>query len=244
MLTISRDSDLFTAMIFIEVSPDKQREMFEVNVSATEKIERLPGFVAAAFHNSLDGTMLTEYVQWENEDFFRRAFDAPAFYEHLPEIDRLAEHVESGPYEVRRIDVARADRAGADTTEGRIDVSRGRDVATAVTRYRVEPGNLRALLGLLGEQPEHPLSGLPGFVGAALLEGRGGDRVVEYLRFANEEQLEAAKRSPQARAHEAKARKLARADARLYGVDHVSPSASRPPPSAPPSGGPTRAPST
>lgn len=237
MLTISRDSDLFTAMIFIEISPDKQQEMFEINVSATEEIKRLPGFVGAAFHNSLDGTMLTEYVQWENEDFFRRAFDAPEFYAHLSEIDRLAEHVESGPYEVRRIDVA-----GADATEGTIVVSQGREVATAITRYGVEQRDLRALLDLLGEGPEHPLSGLPGFVGAALLEGRGGDRVVEYLRFASEEQLEAARRSSQARSHEAEARKLARTDAHLYGVDHVSPPASRPLPSAPLSDGSTHTP--
>ena len=85
MLTISRDSDLFTAMIFIEVSPDKQREIFEVNLSATEKIKRLPDFVAAAFHNSLDRTMLPEHVQWENEDYFRRALGAPMFRQHLRE---------------------------------------------------------------------------------------------------------------------------------------------------------------
>lgn len=237
MLTIRRDSELFTAMIFVEVSPEKQQEVFEVNVSATEWIEGLPGFVAVAFHNSLDGTMLTEYVQWEDEKYFMRALDAPEFHEHLRENDRMAEHVESGPYEVRRVDVA-----GDDATPGTIDVSQGREVATAITRYGVEPRNFRALMGLLGEEPEHPLSGLPGFVGAALLEGRGGDRAVEYLRFASEEQLQAARRSPQARSHEAKARKLARTDVRLYGVDHVSPSASRPLPSAPLSDGPTRAP--
>lgn len=220
MLTVSKDSELFTAMIFVEVSPDKQREVFEVNVSATERIKCLPGFVAAAFHNSLDGTMVTEYVQWENEEYFQRAFDEPEFYEHLRENYRLAGHVESGPYEVLWVDVA-----GEDATPGTIVVSEGRESVTAITRYEYRPEDRRALLNLLLEEPEHPLSELPGFVGAALLEGRGGDRVVEYLRFAGEEQLEAARRSPQARSHEAEARKLAQADARLYGVDHVSPSA-------------------
>lgn len=160
MLTIRKDSELFTAMIFVEVSPEKQQEVFEVNVSATEWIEGLPGFVAVAFHNSLDGTMLTEYVQWENEKYFMRALDAPEFHEHLRENDRMAEHVESGPYEVRRVDVA-----GDDATPGTIDVSQGREVATPITRYGVEPRNLRALMGLLGEEPEHPLSGLPALSG-------------------------------------------------------------------------------
>lgn len=64
MLTISEGSGPFTTMIFVEVSPGKQKEVFEAAVSATEeKIRHLPGFAAAAYHNSLDGKMVTEYAQ-------------------------------------------------------------------------------------------------------------------------------------------------------------------------------------
>ena len=220
MLTISRDSGLFTTMIFVEGPPDKQKEVFEASVSATEeKIRHLPGFVAAAYHNSLDGTMVTEYVQWESAERFAEASRSPQFGEHVSEMAGLVEDAEFGPYAVRRVDV------GEDAAEAEIVVREGREPVTEITRYKVEPEDRRALLDLL--LAGHPLSGLPGFVGAAYLEGLGGDRVAEYLRFAGEEQLKAARRSPRARSHEAAVRRLARADARLYGVDYAAPSASR-----------------
>ncbi len=223
MLTISEDSGLFTTMIFVEVSPDNQKEVFEATISATEeKIRHLPGFTAAASHNSLDGKMVAEYEQWESEEHFGEASLTPQFGEHVTEIARLVEDAEFGPYEVRRVDV------GEDVTEATMVVSEGREPVTEITRYKVRPEDRRALLDLLlAGKPEHPLSGLSGFVGAALLEGLGGDRVVEYLRFASEEQLKAAKRSPRAKSYEAAVRRLARANAHLYGVDYAAPSARR-----------------
>ena len=210
-------------MIFVEGPPDKQKEVFEASVSATEeKIRHLPGFVAAAYHNSLDGTMVTEYVQWESAERFAEASRSPQFGEHVSEMAGLVEDAEFGPYAVRRVDV------GEDAAEAEIVVREGREPVTEITRYKVRPEDRRALLDLLlAGEPGHHLSGLPGFVGSALLEGLRGDRVVEYLRFAGEEQLKAAKRSPQAKSHEAAVRRLARADTHLYGVDYAAPSARR-----------------
>ena len=63
-------------MIFVEVSPGKQKEVSEASVSAIEeKIKHLPGFAAAVSHNSPDGKMVTEYARWESEDHFGDASD-------------------------------------------------------------------------------------------------------------------------------------------------------------------------
>ena len=154
--------------------------------------------------------MVAEYAQWENEERFVGASRTPQFGEHVSEISRLVEDAEFGPYEVRRVDV------GEDVA---MVVSEGREPVTEITRHKVRPEDRCALPDLLlAGKPEHPLSGLPGFV---------RDRVVEYLRFASEEQLKAAGRSPRAKSYEAAVRRLARADARLYGVDYTAPSARR-----------------
>ena len=56
MLTIQMDQDLFTAAVFIDVAPDEQRRVLDINIEDTEEmLKHMPGMVAAIFHKSLDG---------------------------------------------------------------------------------------------------------------------------------------------------------------------------------------------
>ena len=61
------------------------------NQSKTEaKIRHIDGFVGAGFMKSPDGKMVAEYVQWQNAEKYRAAYQNPVFLEHLPVVSKVA----------------------------------------------------------------------------------------------------------------------------------------------------------
>jgi quinol monooxygenase YgiN len=65
--TIETHADIATLINHFTVPPDRQRELVDLLVSATEDVMRhQPGFIAANIHASLDGTRVVNYAQWES----------------------------------------------------------------------------------------------------------------------------------------------------------------------------------
>lgn len=60
------------------VEPGKQDELVQILSEATEKaMKRLPGFVSANIHKSLDGTRVVNYAQWRSKDDFEAMVKNP-----------------------------------------------------------------------------------------------------------------------------------------------------------------------
>ncbi|HYY88664.1 MAG TPA: antibiotic biosynthesis monooxygenase family protein, partial [Chloroflexota bacterium] len=71
MATIATGQDVVTLVNVFTVRPERQQQLADLLVDATRTVmNRLPGFVSANIHRSLDGTRVVNYAQWRRvEDF-------------------------------------------------------------------------------------------------------------------------------------------------------------------------------
>ena len=65
-----------------------------------EHTRRMPGFVGATVHVSLDGTTIVNYVQWTTRDAFDAMFESPSAKEHMRELSALVVSVNPVFYDV------------------------------------------------------------------------------------------------------------------------------------------------
>ncbi len=90
--TISVGAPVATLINVFVVRPERQRQLVELLVRATEEVIRhRPGFVAANIHASEDGTRVVNYAQWESAEAFRAMLADPVAREHMAECGELAE---------------------------------------------------------------------------------------------------------------------------------------------------------
>lgn len=82
--TISADDDLMTLVNVFTVDPDRQQELMDLLVEATEQvIKDLPGFVSANIHRSDDGRQVVNYAQWATRADFETMQADPQAGEHM-----------------------------------------------------------------------------------------------------------------------------------------------------------------
>jgi quinol monooxygenase YgiN len=73
MTTIEKRRPLLTLINVFTVDPGHQDQLVTLLTDATETtMKRLPGFISANIHRSLDGSKVVNYAQWES----KAAFDA------------------------------------------------------------------------------------------------------------------------------------------------------------------------
>ncbi len=90
--TISLDADLVTLVNVFKVEPKNQQQLVDMLIDATEEVMgKLPGFISANIHKSLDGEWVTNYAQWKSVEDFRAIFKNPDAREHMPKIGAIAE---------------------------------------------------------------------------------------------------------------------------------------------------------
>lgn len=71
MSTIKKGHDILTLINVFTVSPDKQQQLVDLLVEATEKTMRhLPGFISANIHRSFDAKKVVNYAQWKSKTDF------------------------------------------------------------------------------------------------------------------------------------------------------------------------------
>jgi antibiotic biosynthesis monooxygenase (ABM) superfamily enzyme len=89
---ISQDEDLVTLINVFKVKPENQQNLVDMLVEATEEVmEKLPGFISANIHKSLDGEWVTNYAQWKSVEHFRAIFQNSDALHHMPKIGEIAE---------------------------------------------------------------------------------------------------------------------------------------------------------
>ena len=91
MATISKDLKLMTLVNVFTVSPEKQSELADLLVRATEETMRhLPGFISASIHRSVDGTKIVNYAQWRSQEDFAALKENPKALPHMEAAAKLA----------------------------------------------------------------------------------------------------------------------------------------------------------
>jgi heme-degrading monooxygenase HmoA len=107
MITISADKSIVTFINVFTVAPEKQQELVDLLVRAASPMSRVPGFIAASIHRSLDGTKVANYAQWHSVEDFHAMQKDPAAQPHMEEETALAKF-EPGLYSVVSIHAAPA----------------------------------------------------------------------------------------------------------------------------------------
>ncbi len=88
---ISKDANLVTLINVFSVEPENQQLLVDLLVEATEEVmHKLPGFISANIHKSLDGKWVTNYAQWRSVEDFRGIFQNPDALSHMPAIGKIA----------------------------------------------------------------------------------------------------------------------------------------------------------
>ncbi len=88
---ISKDANLVTLVNVFAVEPENQQLLVDLLVEATEDVMcKLPGFISANIHKSLDGKWVTNYAQWRSVEDFKAIFKNPEALSHMPAIGKIA----------------------------------------------------------------------------------------------------------------------------------------------------------
>ncbi len=101
MSTIVQNTHLFTLINVFTVNPEKQESLVNLLVEATESVVcKLPGFVSANIHQSLDGVRVINYAQWENKEAFQAFMHNSEGVAHFEIAEQIAERIDYHSYSV------------------------------------------------------------------------------------------------------------------------------------------------
>src|SRR4051812_13966487 len=101
MTEISPHEDVVTLINIFTVTSENQQRLLDLLVEATESVmSKLPGFVSANLHKSLDGTQVVNYAQWRSHETFQAMLQNPEAIGHMKEAEKIAEKIEPRLYEV------------------------------------------------------------------------------------------------------------------------------------------------
>jgi quinol monooxygenase YgiN len=102
--TITVDAPIATLINVFTVPADRQRRLVDLLVRATEEVmQHQPGFIAANFHASADGTRVVNYAQWESAEAFHAMLENPAAQEHMGAAAALADQFDAHLYTVESV---------------------------------------------------------------------------------------------------------------------------------------------
>jgi quinol monooxygenase YgiN len=89
--TIRAEAEIFTLINVFSVAADRQQELANLLIEATEQTMRhLPGFISANIHTSLDGRRVVNYAQWRSRDAFEAMLRNPDARPHITRAAALA----------------------------------------------------------------------------------------------------------------------------------------------------------
>ncbi|MEZ5337037.1 MAG: antibiotic biosynthesis monooxygenase family protein [bacterium] len=115
MTTIAKNTYV-TVISNFSVNPGDQDRLLKHLVDAFSRvISKQPGFIAANFHKSQDGTKVVNYSQWESREDFYAYLEKPMAWAVVREALKLG-HAEYNVYDVCEI-VERDPSAGVETME-------------------------------------------------------------------------------------------------------------------------------
>lgn len=91
LTTISKKTNIVTLINVFNVDPENQQRLVELLVEVIEDVIcKMPGFINANIHKSLDGKQVTNYAQWRSVEDFRAISTNPKVLARKPEFSKLA----------------------------------------------------------------------------------------------------------------------------------------------------------
>jgi quinol monooxygenase YgiN len=91
MVNIRKGRDVLTLVNVFTVRPENQQKLVDLLVEATDKtMRKLPGFLSASIHRSLDGTKVVNYAQWRSKTDFDAMRQNPAAQPHMAAVAAIA----------------------------------------------------------------------------------------------------------------------------------------------------------
>lgn len=103
MTTLNPSDGYFTMINTFEVDPDNAEKLLDVLHEASGPIGKLPGFVSANLHVSVDRTRVVNYVQWRTRADFDAMQKNPEVRPHMKEAADLAKSFEPVFYDLRYV---------------------------------------------------------------------------------------------------------------------------------------------
>jgi quinol monooxygenase YgiN len=101
--TISTNATVVTVINVFTVAPENQARLIELLTRATEStVSRLPGFISASLHRSVDGAKVTMYAQWRSLEDYQRMRENQTASPFLTEALTFSSF-EPGLYRVERV---------------------------------------------------------------------------------------------------------------------------------------------
>jgi quinol monooxygenase YgiN len=108
---IDASQPIITLVNVFKVDPDRQAELVALLQEVTDRVmSRMPGFVSASLHSSLDGKSVVNYVQWESREAWEAAIRKPEAREHIAVIESIVRSVEPVLYRLVSVHRAQAGR--------------------------------------------------------------------------------------------------------------------------------------
>jgi quinol monooxygenase YgiN len=103
MPAISNNNNFLTLINVFTVDPHNQQKLVELLTLATESsVRKIPGFISASLHRSLDGSKVTMYAQWRSVEDYQKMRSNPTASPYLEQALEIAKF-DPGMYEVMRI---------------------------------------------------------------------------------------------------------------------------------------------
>lgn len=88
--TISQDNNLVTVINKFSVEPENQKKLIKLLDDLREIVEKLPGFISANVHRSLDGTRIVSYAQWNSKEDYQAVYTNSQATPILDEIKKIS----------------------------------------------------------------------------------------------------------------------------------------------------------
>ena len=91
MTTIDSNKKICTLINVFTVAPEKQKELFESLIKASEKVmSKMPGYISANIHLGDDGKTVTNYAQWASLQAYQNVFAISEVMEHMKKAAAIA----------------------------------------------------------------------------------------------------------------------------------------------------------
>ncbi|HMG82984.1 MAG TPA: antibiotic biosynthesis monooxygenase family protein [Ferruginibacter sp.] len=99
MPLISTENNFLTLINVFTVDPKNQQQLVDLLILATVDVRKIPGFISASLHKSIDGTKVTMYAQWKSIEAYQQMRANPTASPYLEKALTIAKF-EPGMYEV------------------------------------------------------------------------------------------------------------------------------------------------
>lgn len=87
---ISKDTSLVTVVNKFSVEPKNQKILLKYLDDLRMVVEKLPGFISANVHKSIDGTRVVSYAQWKSKENYQAVYTNLEAKYHLDDIKKIS----------------------------------------------------------------------------------------------------------------------------------------------------------